>query len=108
MSDTVDCVPDLWREWSQGLGGNLSVRELEKRYGKRWRSSDAASKKYNRRRPVILEVERLKEAKKYSEIVAVQKLEEFRKARDLSLPALGAFLRQVAKAGFSGTDYSLA
>src|SRR5271154_5727950 len=37
LSRTVRTVPQLWREWTVGLGGNSSVQGLEDLYGPCWR-----------------------------------------------------------------------
>jgi hypothetical protein len=37
MSRTISRVPDLWREWSVGLGSGPAVKKLEQTYGARWR-----------------------------------------------------------------------
>jgi hypothetical protein len=37
LSRTISTVPQLWREWTVGLGNGPSVQGLEDLYGPRWR-----------------------------------------------------------------------
>jgi len=39
LSRAVNSVPDLWREWTQGLSGQPSIQSLEDQYGVSWRKS---------------------------------------------------------------------
>jgi hypothetical protein len=41
LSRGITTIPDLWREWRVGLGGQLSVEALDERWGSRWRCSNA-------------------------------------------------------------------
>jgi hypothetical protein len=41
MGRYINTVADLWEEWEKGLGGNLTVRELDKEWGTSWRVHDA-------------------------------------------------------------------
>jgi hypothetical protein len=34
--NSISTIPDLWREWTVGLGGQLSVEALDERWGSRW------------------------------------------------------------------------
>jgi hypothetical protein len=53
LSRQVATVPDLWREWTIGLGGLPSVAALDAAYGSRWRSP--SERQYNSMRKVIID-----------------------------------------------------
>jgi Transcriptional activator of glycolytic enzymes len=38
LSRGITTIPDLWREWTVGLGGQLSVEALDEGWGSRWRN----------------------------------------------------------------------
>ena len=46
-------VPELWREWTIGLGGLLSVVSLDASYGSRWRTT--SERQYYSIRKVIID-----------------------------------------------------
>jgi len=58
LSRGITTIPDLWREWTVGLGGQLSVEALDERWGSRWRHG-AESQFYSRRKVIIDEIKRL-------------------------------------------------
>jgi hypothetical protein len=43
----------LLREWFEGLGGSPSVRELEERFGGRWRYTSALRQRFYVRRKLV-------------------------------------------------------
>lgn len=53
LSRQVNTIPDLWREWTVGLGSLPSVRELDAAYGSRWRSS--SERQYYSMRKVLID-----------------------------------------------------
>lgn len=53
LSRQVVTVPDLWREWTVGLGGLPSVAALDAAYGSRWRSP--LERQYYSMRKVIID-----------------------------------------------------
>jgi len=53
LSRQVVTVPDLWREWTQGLGGLPSVMALNASYGSRWRPT--SERQYYSMRKVIID-----------------------------------------------------
>ena len=55
MSRSIATIPDLWREWTEGLGGQLSVKALDKCWGSRWCHS-AEFQFYLRRKVIIDEI----------------------------------------------------
>lgn len=62
MSRTVQTIPELWQEWTVGLGGQLSIEKLDELYGSGWRSgpnSGAERQFYSRRKALIAEIRRL-------------------------------------------------
>jgi hypothetical protein len=67
MSRTVQTIPELWQEWTLGLGGQPSIEKLDELYGSGWRSgpSGAAERQfYSRRKSLITEIRRLAAALK--------------------------------------------
>lgn len=53
LSRQVVTVPDLWREWTEGLGGHPSIASLDAAYGNRWRSP--SERQYYSMRKVIID-----------------------------------------------------
>lgn len=53
LSRQVVTIPDLWKEWTVGLGGLPSVAALDKAYGSRWRSP--SERQYYSMRKVIID-----------------------------------------------------
>jgi hypothetical protein len=53
LSRQVVTIPDLWREWTIGLGGLPSVAALDAAYGSRWRPP--AERQYYSMRKVIID-----------------------------------------------------
>ena len=53
LSRQVVTVPDLWREWTVGLGGLPSVATLDATYGSSWRSP--SERQYYSMRKVIID-----------------------------------------------------
>lgn len=53
LSRQVTSVPDLWREWTEGLGGLPSVMALNASYGSRWRPT--SERQYYSMRKVIID-----------------------------------------------------
>lgn len=55
LSRQVVTIPDLWREWTLGLGGLPSVTALDAAYGSRWRSP-SERQFYSMRKVIIDEI----------------------------------------------------
>jgi hypothetical protein len=53
LSRQVLTIPDLWREWTVGLGGLPSVMCLDATYGSRWRG--ASERQYYSMRKVLID-----------------------------------------------------
>jgi hypothetical protein len=76
MNRQVNTVPELWKEWTVGLGpGNPSIRELERQYGPSWRTSSSAANFFSRRLRIINEIQRMIDVEGLSEDEAVNRLE---------------------------------
>jgi Transcriptional activator of glycolytic enzymes len=58
LSRNTATIPDLWREWTVGLGEQLSVEALDERWGSRWRSG-SEFQFYSRRKVIITEIKQL-------------------------------------------------
>lgn len=76
-------VPDLWREWEYGIGGNLPVRLLEEKWGHHWRISTASKVAFCRRKVILDEVKRLIRLGTPEE-VAVEQVEALRDGKSLN------------------------
>jgi hypothetical protein len=45
-------VKHVWREWQEGLAGQPAIRELEEKWGSRWRPSNVARVQFCRRKVI--------------------------------------------------------
>jgi hypothetical protein len=57
LRESVASMETLLREWFEGLGGSPSVRELEERFGGRWRYTSAFRQRFYVRRKLVRWVE---------------------------------------------------
>jgi Transcriptional activator of glycolytic enzymes/Centromere DNA-binding protein complex CBF3 subunit, domain 2 len=96
LSRNIATIPDLWREWTVGLGEQLSVEALDERWGSRWRSG-AEFQFYSRRKVIITEIKRLVAGGREAREV-VNSLEEQRLRAGASLSKVINALK-AAKAG---------
>ena len=72
MSRAVNSVRALWREWTEGPGGNPSVAALDSKWGRRWRAGRQKEVQwYSLRLEVIKEIKRVAQAQKVSEETAM-------------------------------------
>ena len=55
--ENVASMEALLREWFEGLGGSPSARELERRFGGRWRYTSALRQRFYVRRKLVRWVE---------------------------------------------------
>jgi hypothetical protein len=86
LSRTVSTVPQLWREWTVGLGNGLSVQGLEDLYGPRWRPAHSEKMMYSRRKVIIDEMRRRRrQAEGINTGTAVEEVELMRQRGRLSL-----------------------
>jgi hypothetical protein len=92
----ITTIPDLWREWTVGLGGQLSVEALDERWGSRWRRG-AEFQFYSRRKVIIDEIKRLVAGGREA-IDVVDSLEEQRLRSKASLSQVINALKAAAKA----------
>ncbi|KAK9450827.1 transcriptional activator of glycolytic enzymes-domain-containing protein [Limtongia smithiae] len=96
MSRDINTVPDLWQEWDRGLNGGPIVRELEEKYGTRWRQNSAERKFFCLRKVIIDYVMRLYEHEGLSIEEAVNRTEDIRKTHQYtSLQRLAEHLKKV-------------
>lgn len=93
MSRTIITVPDLWREWTVGLGNGPAVQTLEDSYGARWRPSQSERVFFSRRKVIIDEI-RTRERRGIGIQVAVEEVELIRQRGRLSLYRLWALLQR--------------
>ena len=62
----------LWREWTEGLGGNPSVAAPDSKWGSRWRAGRQKEVQwYSLRLEVIKEIKRVAQVQKVSEEAAM-------------------------------------
>jgi hypothetical protein len=73
MNRSISSVRDLWREWSDGIGGGPPVKALEETWGSKWRKETTERRFFNRRRIIIDEIGRIMkdEAKTAEEAVSM-------------------------------------
>ena len=63
MCCAVRSVEALWREWTVGLQGNLSIETLDRKWGNRWRAGRQSELQwYSLRLEVIREIRRIVQA----------------------------------------------
>lgn len=96
LSRTIATVPDLWREWTAGLGSGPSVQSLEDTYGAAWRPSQDERVFFSRRKVIINEI-RTRQAAAASPLAAVEELKLVRQRANLSLYGLYKLLNQQKK-----------
>lgn len=92
LSRTIQTVPELWREWTCGLGGNPSVQILEELHGPRWRPEPKERIFFSRRKVIIDEIRRRHESGHISFDAAVEEVELVRTRGKLSLHKLSELL----------------
>ena len=93
MSRTIQSVPDLWREWTMGLGINPSVQSLEDTYGPAWRPASNERMFFSRRKVIVDEI-RARQATGISLTAAVEEVELVRRRGKLSLHGLWKVLKK--------------
>jgi hypothetical protein len=98
LSRTIETVPELWKEWSEGLGMNPSIQSLESRYGAAWRPSHKERVMFSRRK-VILDEIYARSHRTPSVEAAVEELELVRSRAKLSLYKLYLLLSKVRLIG---------
>lgn len=76
-------VRDAWREWKEGLAGQPAVRELEEKWGSRWRPGNIVRVQFCRRK-VIWDELLARIARGKSEEEAVAELEQLRAGKSLN------------------------
>jgi hypothetical protein len=103
LSRTITTVPELWREWTAGLGGYPSVQSLEDRYGAAWRPSQKERVFFCRRKVIIDEI-RTRHAQGEAIPAAVEGVELVRRRAQLSLYALANLLQGGTKKRKRGVE----
>lgn len=96
LSRAISTVPQLWREWTVGLGGGPSVQGLEDMYGPRWRQKHSEAVMYGRRKVIIDEI-RSRQARGITAAAAVEAVELVRQRGQLSLYRLSLLLNEQRK-----------
>ncbi len=96
LSRAISTVPQLWREWTVGLGGGPSVQGLEDMYGPRWRPKHSEQVMYGRRKVIIDEI-RGRQARGITAGAAVEAVELIRQRGQLSLYRLSQMLNKQRK-----------
>jgi hypothetical protein len=96
LSRTVSTVPQLWREWTVGLGDGPSVQGLEDLHGPRWRQPHSEQVMYGQRKMIIDEIRR-RQAEGINTGAAVEEVELMRQRGRLSLYQLYELLKRQKK-----------
>ncbi len=92
MSPSLFKVEDVWKEWTRGLGGRISIEELDQTYGPSWRKSAKERKFYSRRKAIINAIKSLVQEENINAIAAVDRLEQRRQQLGKSLDAFQRLL----------------
>jgi hypothetical protein len=90
LRESVASMETLLREWFEGLGGSPSVRELEERFGGRWRYTSALRQRFYVRRKLVRWVETRAAAAEVSAAVVAA-------AMDRLGPSPDRFYRELGK-----------
>jgi hypothetical protein len=99
MCRSVKTVERLWREWTAGLRGQPSIRQLDSRWGSRWRSGCQPELQwYSLRQEVVREVGRMAQAGRCSEEQAMWALHAEQQRTGCSLDQFCKRLRAARKA----------
>lgn len=96
MSGMVHPVTVLWREYSEGLGGQRSIQQAyEMSEDKSWKKSENEHKFYARRKPIYSAVRELAQIRQCSFIMTAELLDKYREHRmgKASLDALQKTLK---------------
>jgi hypothetical protein len=100
MDRTVQAVPSLWREWTEGLEGGPAVAALEEQYGSQWRPRQKDRTFFFRRKLIVGEVQRRVATRlAQSEAEAVEQLEALRQEKGLTLNKLSLWIEQRKQRG---------
>lgn len=99
MSREISTLPQMVQEWYEGLDGGPSIRQLEIKYGSKWRTKNDAERVFlGRRKTIIRKIEesiRASNGKRtFDEIV--DEMEEERKRLKKSIDGLGRYYNQIA------------
>lgn len=100
LSRQVATVPDLWREWTMGLGGLPAVAALDAMYGNRWRSP-SERQYYSMRKVIVDEITAMARNRlddKEAVATAVEALERQRAQGKMSLDKLIKVIKTGRKA----------
>jgi hypothetical protein len=96
LSRGITTIPDLWREWTVGLGRQLSVEALDERWSSRWRHG-AEFQFYSQRKVIINKIKRLVAGGREA-VDVVDSLEQQRLRSKASLSQVINDLKAAAKA----------
>jgi len=98
MSRDVRTVEVLYHEWTQGLRGALSIRELDRRYSHHWRKGRRDELQfYSLRKEIMREIDRIVMHEGVDEITAARRVQGRQDREKLSLDKLCKRLREEAK-----------
>jgi hypothetical protein len=98
MRRDIRTVEQLYREWTVGLQGCLSILELDRRYGPRWRSGRSNEIQfYSLRAEIIKEISRITLCDGVSEMTAMQRVQGRQDREKWSMDKLCKILRLEAK-----------
>lgn len=93
LSRTIVTVTDLWREYSTGLTGCPSVRDLEQQFGASWRKGNE-SRFFSRRNEIYKYIKDKAVKERITEEEAAKKLEEKRRHIGVSIDKLRKLLKE--------------
>jgi len=98
MRRDVQTVEHLYREWTEGLHGSMSILELNRRYGHHWRRGRRDELQfYSLRHEIIKEIDFIATCEGISQMSAMQRLQGRQDREKWSLDKLCKRLRQETK-----------
>ena len=92
MNRTLTNVQQVWQEYTIGINGNPSIKDLETRFSSQWRSDSAVRMFYTRRKHIYQMIEDLIRMGQTEE-EAVEKVEAFRVTNNWKLTKLQSSLK---------------
>ena len=94
MSAEVQTVPDIWREWTQGVGGGPSIEFLDATFKKPpWKQTQAQKMWHSRRKPLYLMIKARVEAGEQADAVTGE-LEALRRRLKKQMNGFLAYIKE--------------
>jgi hypothetical protein len=97
LSRSIQSVVKLWREYTVGIGGQVSVQEAEERFGKKWRADPTENRFFSRRKAFYDAIMLYASKQRVSSERAAGDLEKKRLEAGESLNTFGKHVRRLVQ-----------